>query len=174
LHPVIARPRDTTGLRAAVADAPAARGAGWVGVSLTTALARRTGWVPGGLHRSGDPQRDRGGEPDRPVGPPLAFLLCPVLLLLASAGSAMADRYMPRNEKGGTGYYAWVSQNTRLPSGQCPLHTRYTTPSCEIPAPAAPGAVAPAPAVTPTPAPTPTPAILTPSGGATSPTPATG
>ncbi|MBP2475130.1 galactan 5-O-arabinofuranosyltransferase [Crossiella equi] len=45
-------------------------------------------------------------------------LLAAMLLLLGSAGSAIADRHMPRNDDS-VGFLAWVSQVSRTPDGQC-------------------------------------------------------
>lgn len=45
-------------------------------------------------------------------------LLAAMLLLLGSAGSAIADRYMPRNDNS-LGSLAWVAQVNRTPDGRC-------------------------------------------------------
>ncbi|GAA2789313.1 hypothetical protein [Crossiella cryophila] len=45
-------------------------------------------------------------------------LLAAMLLLLGSAGSAIADRHMPRNDDS-VGFLAWVAQVNRMPDGRC-------------------------------------------------------
>ena len=50
-------------------------------------------------------------------------MLVAALALALFAGSATADRYMPRND-GSLGQLAYVSQFLRQPDGQCPAHTR--------------------------------------------------
>jgi hypothetical protein len=154
LRPVVAGGADDDGGAddggAGVADGGAGVADGGAGVADAPA-------EPGPLRDR--PERIAG----RRTGPPLALLLCPLLLLLASAGSAMADRYMPRNDKGSTSYYAWVSHNTRLPNGRCPAFASHTTPSCQF-------TLTPAGIVeSPTPAP-----ATTPSTGSATPTPPAG
>jgi hypothetical protein len=77
--------------------------------------------------------------------PPLALMLCPLLLVLASAGSAMSDRYMPRDENGSTAYYAWIAHNTRLPNGQCPAYAKPVGSGCQYSLTPTPDASTPAP-----------------------------
>jgi len=50
---------------------------------------------------------------------PAVAVLSAAALLFASAGSATADRYMPRNDDS-TGYLAWIAHTTRTPTGDCP------------------------------------------------------
>ena len=54
----------------------------------------------------------------RPAVPAVAVLGA-AALLFASAGSAAADRYMPRKDDS-TGYLAWVSHTTPTLTGDCP------------------------------------------------------
>jgi galactan 5-O-arabinofuranosyltransferase len=66
----------------------------------------------------------RGGDHAGPAGRshqavPAVAVLGAAALLFASAGSAAADRYMPRNDDS-TGYLAWVAHTTRTQTGDCP------------------------------------------------------
>jgi len=102
--------------------------------------------APNGADRSNSDAAESGRRFG--AAAPFALLLCPLLFVFASAGSAVTDRYMPRNEPGNTGYYAWVSHNTRLPNGFCPWYTRWADPPCQL-------SLATAPASTSDPTPTP-------------------
>lgn len=62
-------------------------------------------------------QAERSGGSHR--GVPAVAVLGAAALLFASAGSATADRYMPRNDDS-TGYLAWVAHTTRTLTGDCP------------------------------------------------------
>ncbi|GAA2777392.1 hypothetical protein [Crossiella cryophila] len=62
---------------------------------------------------------ERFGVPrPRFVLPARVGLLAAMLLLLGSAGSAIADRHLPRNDNS-AGSLAWVSQVNRMPDGSC-------------------------------------------------------
>jgi hypothetical protein len=50
---------------------------------------------------------------------PVGLLLLPLVFLLASAGSATADKYMPRPDVRSFGWFAYVAQMMELPDGTC-------------------------------------------------------
>jgi hypothetical protein len=83
------------------------------------------------IARDGAVPRD-GSVPDAGAGPavprrraaPTALLLIPLLLVLASAGSATADHYMPVSRRDHTGYFAWIAQTKRLIGGGCSKYGR--------------------------------------------------
>ncbi|MFV2124649.1 hypothetical protein ACFHWS_08890 [Micromonospora sp. LOL_013] len=56
-----------------------------------------------------------GREPTAPVG----LLLVPLLFVLASAGSATVDRYLPDERTNHAGYFAWIAHTTPYPDGRC-------------------------------------------------------
>lgn len=63
--------------------------------------------------------RDR---PDRVMPTPRApvgLLLVPVLFVVASAGSATVDRYMPDERHDHAGYFAWIAHTRAYPDGRC-------------------------------------------------------
>jgi galactan 5-O-arabinofuranosyltransferase len=108
-------------------------------VLLATNAAR--GWRLAGL-----------ASPAAPPGStaPVGLLLIPLLFLLASAGSATIDHYLPDRRSDHAGYFAWIAQTKRLLDGSCSVYGRLH--GCVKPAnSAAPTGVTPTPA-TPTPA----------------------
>jgi hypothetical protein len=61
-----------------------------------------------------EPNAARGGAP-------AGVMLIPIMLVLASAASATANRYMPDTERRDTvGYMSWIAHMKRLPDGSCP------------------------------------------------------
>jgi hypothetical protein len=75
---------------------------------------------------------DRGAETDRTFPrsaastrsprsrrPVTALALIPITLVIASAGSSLADRYMPVDRMDNRGILAWVAHSTPLPDGAC-------------------------------------------------------
>jgi galactan 5-O-arabinofuranosyltransferase len=73
--------------------------------------------------RSGETAAVRQGLPIRRTAPALIGALVAVLAFGLFAGSAIADKYMPRND-GGPGKLAHVSQLVRQIDGACPAHSR--------------------------------------------------
>jgi hypothetical protein len=59
--------------------------------------------------------------PAKRVPSVLIGALCAFLLLFGSAGSATADRYLPRNDNS-EGTLAWVGQTARMPNGKCSVY----------------------------------------------------
>ncbi|MFY1637541.1 hypothetical protein ACN27F_30435 [Solwaraspora sp. WMMB335] len=55
----------------------------------------------------------------RPRIAPVGLLLIPLLFVLASAGSATVDRYLPDGRTDHTGYFAWVAHLQPYPDGRC-------------------------------------------------------
>jgi galactan 5-O-arabinofuranosyltransferase len=51
---------------------------------------------------------------------PFGLMLVPLLFLLASAGSATANHYMPDERQKDAGYFTWIAQMTREYDGSCP------------------------------------------------------
>ncbi|MGW4465891.1 hypothetical protein [Micromonospora sp. NPDC004704] len=98
------------------------------------------------------------------TGVPFGIICIPLLLLLASAGSAMTDQYMPDSRRNSTGYFAWIAHTRWYPHGgtcsaygrlhDCGRSDRSTSPAAgdSTPAPASP---TPVPASASQPAPTP-------------------
>jgi hypothetical protein len=64
---------------------------------------------------------DSPSAPDTPRMGMLVGALCACLLLFASAGSATADRYMPRNDNS-AGRLAWTAHQMRTLEGPCPAY----------------------------------------------------
>ena len=80
------------------------------------------GWVAPGESAAPGRWLVPAGPPRRSA--PTALLLIPLLLVLASAGSATADRYMPVSRRDHTGYFAWIAQTKRLIGGGCSKYGR--------------------------------------------------
>ncbi|MFK3982136.1 hypothetical protein ACI2K4_17380 [Micromonospora sp. NPDC050397] len=84
---------------------------------------------------------------------PVGLMFIPLLLVLASAGSATANHYMPDSRRNSTGYFAWIAQTRWYPHVKtCSVygsdHDACGKDTLPPPAPAA---------TTPTPTPTATP-----------------
>jgi len=62
----------------------------------------------------------------RPDRVPVGLLVVPLLFVIGSAGSSLADRYMPADPAShsafDTSVFAWVAQETRMPDGHCAEH----------------------------------------------------
>jgi galactan 5-O-arabinofuranosyltransferase len=96
---------------------------------LLTVVAVRYGlrWA---RDRLAVPDRRDNGRPTEVAAavagvPARVGLLCAALLLALSMGSAIADRYLPRND-GSVGLLAYVAQMVRQPDGRCPDYSRDT------------------------------------------------
>ncbi|RKR87172.1 galactan 5-O-arabinofuranosyltransferase [Micromonospora pisi] len=90
------------------------------------------------------------------AGVPIGIMFIPLLLVLASAGSATANHYMPDSRRDSTGYFAWIAQTRWYPhektcSAYGRLHDCGT--SDRSTSPAAVNTPPPSPSVTPTPTP---------------------
>jgi hypothetical protein len=113
----------------------------------------------------------RGGS-----GVPIGILCIPLLLVLASAGSATANHYMPDSRQSSSGWYAWIAQTKLYPGTQtcssygrlhaCGKSDRSTSPAA-VHTPAA--KPSPSPSATAIPRPASSPASASPSGRAPSP-----
>ncbi|WP_329102432.1 hypothetical protein OG792_23890 [Micromonospora sp. NBC_01699] len=85
-----------------------------------TALRERLGARSGDGAGTAVPVGSSGGR-----GVPVGIVCIPLLLVLASAGSAMADQYMPDSRRNSTGYFAWIAQTRWYPHvGTCSTYGR--------------------------------------------------
>jgi hypothetical protein len=104
-------------------------------------------------------------------GVPIGIMCIPLLLILASAGSATANHYMPDSRRDSTGYFAWIAQTRLYPHvGTCSSYGRKHDcgKSNRSTSPAAVGTPSASPSAVPVPASQPVPA---PSGATPSPRP---